>query len=260
MWHARGAMELDAAIAHFHEHGYARLGVLAPTDTLDALRTRIDEIMLGRVVHDGLFFQHDSTSGRYEDLTFGRGWIGPSLDYRKVEKLERDPLFWAWTQNSVFERVARALIPGPIHLYRALLFGKSAAGGTELPWHQDGGEFWGLDRDPFLQLWTGLDDAPLDAGCVEVLPGTHKGGLSTKEGGIVPSALLEGVEARVVPVPTVAGEVLMIHNHLWHRSRRNRSGKTRRAFTVCFLDAKTKCTRKKRAPRQFPLVFTGAGA
>ena len=41
---------------------------------------------------------------------------------------------------------------------------KGADGGTELPWHQDGGSFWGLDRDPELQIWTALDDAPVEAG------------------------------------------------------------------------------------------------
>ena len=43
--------------------------------------------------YDGLFFQHDSASGRYEDLEYGRGWVGPSRAYRKIEGLERDPVF-----------------------------------------------------------------------------------------------------------------------------------------------------------------------
>ncbi len=58
-----------------------------------------------------------------------------------------------------------------------------------LPWHQDGGRFWGLDRDPILQIWTALDDAPVAAGCVEVLPGSHRDGLATPLGGLVPAPL-----------------------------------------------------------------------
>ena len=121
-----------------------------------------------RVRHEGLFFQRDSATGRYEDLEFAKGWQGPSPEYRKIEKLELDPLFRAWMKNALFERIARRLIAGPIALYRAVLFTKSAAGGTALPWHQDGGRFWGLDRSPELQIWTALDDCPVDAGCVEV--------------------------------------------------------------------------------------------
>lgn len=45
-------------------------------------------------------------------------------------------------------------------LYRAILMNKHAGGGSDLPWHQDGGDFWGLDRDPVLQIWTAMDDAP----------------------------------------------------------------------------------------------------
>ena len=45
--------------------------------------------MLGRVTYPGLFFQHDTTTGNYQDLEFGKGWQGPSLNYRKIEKLEK---------------------------------------------------------------------------------------------------------------------------------------------------------------------------
>src|SRR5579883_3081242 len=160
------SVDVDAALGHWRAHGWARLGVVAGAEALHALRDRADDIMLGRVVHEGLFFQRDAESGRYEDLAFGRGWEGPSLDYRKIEKLERDPVFRAWLENRVFERVVRALIGDDVALYRAVLFTKAATGGTDLPWHQDAGSFWGLDRDPEVQIWTALDDAPVESGCV----------------------------------------------------------------------------------------------
>ncbi len=31
-------------------------------------------------------------------------------------------------------------------------------GGTALPWHQDGGEHWALDRDPLLFVWIALTE------------------------------------------------------------------------------------------------------
>jgi phytanoyl-CoA hydroxylase len=49
--------------------------------------------------------------------------------------------------------------------------------------------------------------------------------------------------------------VLLIHNHLWHRSGRNTTGLPRRAFTVAYMDARTRCVRKKRAARSFMAVF-----
>lgn len=247
---------LDEAIAHYREHGWARLGRLADDATLDALRARADAIMLGEVRYDGLFFQHDSASGRYEDLEYGKGWQGPSLGYRKIEKLELDPLYWQWLSNDVFRRLAARVYPNvDITLYRAFLMNKHAGGGSDLPWHQDGGDFWGLDRDPSLQIWTALDDAPLDGGCVEVLPGTHRGGLATPLGGVVPANKLELETGSPVALPAKAGEVLLLHNYVWHRSARSSSGRARRALSVCYMDASTKCRRRKRAPRTFVRVF-----
>ena len=89
-------------------------------------------------------------------------------------------------RNPLFERIARAVIGGDIAIYRALLFNKAKQGGTVLPFHQDGGSYWGLDRDPTLQIWTALDDVPVESGCVEIVPKSHEGGLATPLGGVVP--------------------------------------------------------------------------
>jgi phytanoyl-CoA hydroxylase len=256
----RNAGEWADAIAHWREHGWARLGRVASDEELGAMRSRADDIMLGRVVHQGLFFQHDSASGRYEDLEFGKGWIGPSDAYRKIEKLERDPVFRAWMENPVLERVVRAVVGDEVAIYRATLFAKSARGGTELPWHQDGGSFWGLDRDPELQVWTALDDVPLEAGCVEVVEASHRAGLATPLGGTIPADAVKraGADDRRLALPAKAGEVLLIHNHLWHRSGNNASGLPRRAFTVAYMPASTRCMRKRRAPRVFVRIFSRA--
>jgi hypothetical protein len=255
-------MDIEPVLAHYREQGWARLGPVATPEALAALRKRADDVMLGRVTYPGLFFQIDAATGSYDDLTYGKGYEGPSLEYRKVEKLEQDPLFGAWLKNPLFERVARACIPEPtIALYRAVLFAKGARGGSELPWHQDAGVFWGLDRDPPLQIWTALDDTPEAAGCVDVLPGSHLSGLATPLGGVVPDNLVKerGAAERLVRVPARAGEVLLLHNYLWHRSQRNVTGKPRRAFTVCYMGGSTRCMRKRRAPRRFFEVWAASG-
>ena len=215
---------LDEAVAHYRLHGWARLGKIADDDALALLRERADAIMTGAVTYEGLFFQHDSETGKYQDLTYGQGWTGPSLEYRKVEKLEKDPRCWAWLSNDVFRRVAARIYAGKsVSLYRAFLMNKHAGGGSNLPWHQDGGDFWGLDRDPVLQIWTTLDDAPAKGGCLEVVDGTHAAGLATQLGGVVPAdhVARAAADARALLLPAVAGEVILLHNHVWHRSGRS---------------------------------------
>jgi phytanoyl-CoA hydroxylase len=251
-------LDLTSALAHYAEHGWARLGRIASEETLAGLRARADAIMLGQVTYPGLFFQIDAPTGNYDDLTYGKGYEGPSLTYRKVEKLEQDPLYRAWLENPLFGRIARSVIgPHGIAIYRAVLFAKGAQGGSRLPWHQDAGIFWGLDRDPCLQIWTALDEVPVESGAVEVIDRSHAYGLATPLGGVVPEEIVRarGAEADALALPARAGEVLLIHNYLWHRSGVNTTGRPRRAFTVCYLDARTKCRRKKREPRRFVRVF-----
>jgi hypothetical protein len=259
-----GLLDVDAAtfdiapaLVGFKTQGYARLGRVFSLEAMIALGARVDDVMSARVGHQGLFFQRDSLTGRYQDLEFGKGWQGPSHDYRKIEKLEIDPLFRAFIGNPLHERIARSLIEGPIALYRAVLFTKSASGGTALPWHQDGGVFWGVSPAPFLQIWTAIDDCPRGAGCLEVLPGSHLDGLATPQGGVIVAEELRKARAdeRAVPLPAQAGEAILIHNHLWHRSGTNATGKRRSALSVCLMTASARCLRKKREPRRFVRVF-----
>jgi hypothetical protein len=266
-------IDLETPLLHFQEEGYARLGNVMHPDAIRQLRERADAIMLGKIEDPGFFYQHDSPSGRYEDLKYGQGWEGPSLAYRKIEKIELDPLFRSWIENPLFERIAREKLGEGITIYRAVLWNKAAAsqheasssgtkagaGGTRLPWHQDDGVFWGLDRPPSLQIWTALDDAPIDAGCLEVLPKSHRGGLATPDGGTVPMELVAErcKEGLTRALPAIAGEAILLHNHTWHSSGRNATQQARRAISISFLSADTRCNRKKRAPRVFRPVFRG---
>ena len=254
---ARG-LELAPAHAAWRAAGWARLPGCATDQALAALRARADAIMAGAAPRDGLFFQHDAPTGAYDDLALGKGWIGPSPAYRKIEGLERDPVMRAWIDNPLFARIAHAVIGPEVALARAVLWTKAPAsgtrpGGTELPWHQDGGRFWGLTAQPPLTLWTALDDAPVASGCVEVIPGSHRGGLVRPSGGVVPDAAVDAAAA--VPVPAQAGDVVLLDTLVIHRSRRNHTAAPRRALAIVLMPASTRCTRTRKAPRQFVRLY-----
>jgi small GTP-binding protein len=241
---------VNELLESYASHGFARLGPVLDEATLAVLRARADEMMLGRLTYPGLFFQLG--------LEVGKGWQGPSLDYRKMEKLELDPEFRKVVEHPRFEPIVRSLVQGSgISLYRAVLFNKAASGGTLLPWHQDGGKMWGIDRDPGMQIWVALDDAPIEAGCLEIIPGSHKDGLATPLGGVVPESIVEerSADARREYLPARAGEALLLHNYLWHRSGMTTTGRARRALSICYLSAETKCVRKRHAPREFLRLF-----
>ncbi|HWO12002.1 MAG TPA: phytanoyl-CoA dioxygenase family protein, partial [Polyangiaceae bacterium] len=82
-------------------------------------------------------------------------------------------------------------------------------------------------------------------------------GLATPLGGVVPNALVatRRAERHAVAVPARAGEALLVHNWVWHRSGRNRPGQRRLAFSACYMSSNTRCLRKRRTPRRFVELF-----
>lgn len=242
----------------WEDDGYVRLGQVMSDDQLAGLQARIDDIMMGRVVYEGMFFQPDTTSGDYGDLKFSQGYVGPTLSYRKIQDLERDPLFLAFMQHPLFEGICRQLIGEQISVFRAMFMNKPAHQGTVLPYHQDGGTQWGLDREKFITMWTALDDATVENGCVEIIPGTHRLGLLSERGHTI-TAEQEREHcdpSRAILLDAKAGETILLHNYLLHRSGVNTIERPRRAFSVVYMDG---ATRRVKDGAAFPMVF-GEGA
>jgi hypothetical protein len=241
--------------AQFERDGYLILGPVISGEELKALGARMDEIMLGRVGYEGMFFQLDSESGVYADVPSGGQWQGPTLNYRKIEQLEQDPLFLAYIQHPVFREITRKVYGEDVAIYRAMFMNKPAHRGTVLPYHQDGGTQWSLTLNPLVTVWTALDDATVENGCMQVIPGSHRLGLLSERGHtITPEQEAEYCrDEQSVYLEAPAGTAILLHNWLLHRSGVNTIDRPRRAFSVCYMDA---ATRHVRNPAHcFPIVF-----
>lgn len=229
----------------FERDGYVKLGRVLDEADLAALCGRIDDIMLGKasINYDRMLMQLDSSSGRYEDAgPQTRGHKGATLAYRKIQDLEFDPLFLAYMQRPLFRHICERVYGkgASIACFRAMFFNKPAGRGTVLPWHQD--RWTHLDRDPLITLWTALDPATVLNGCVQIVPGLHKKLINPSHG----SGFMTDEQGRTlcpdekaVNLELAAGEVALLHNWTPHRSGVNRSDIARRAFSVCYMDART---------------------
>lgn len=245
----------------FQRDGYIKLGRLLSPNELLELQRRIDDIMLGKasVPYDQMLMQLDSISGKYDDAgEQTKGSKGATLDYRKIQDLEFDALFLRYMQRPTFRDIcARLLGPGTsISAFRAMFLNKPAMRGTWLPWHQD--RWSELDRDPLITIWTALDAATVANGCLQVIPGSHRSGVINPSHH---SAFLDAQQTaehvspdRIVLLELAAGEVVLLHNWLLHASGVNRSSTSRRAFSVCYMDAAT----QTRGGQQFPVIFDNA--
>ncbi|MBE1608376.1 phytanoyl-CoA dioxygenase family protein [Actinopolymorpha pittospori] len=246
----------------YDEHGYVVLDKVLDDADLRALQQRIDDIMLGRadLDYDRMLMQLDSSSGAYADAgKQSKGFKGATLDYRKIQDLEFDPLFLAYMQRPLFAEICQRVYGDiPVTAFRAMFMNKPARHGTFLPWHQDRWAF--LDRDPLITVWTALDPATVANGCVQVIPGSHKYGLINPEHG---SGFLDRDQAttycpaeKVTHLELEAGQAVLLHNWLVHSSDINNTEISRRAFSVCYMDGRTRHTKGR---ENYSLIF-GEGA
>ncbi len=248
-------MLTDGDWAVFEEHGYLRLGQPASDKELAALQTRMDDIMMGRVRYPGMYFQPDSETGSYGDVGAGGEWAEATLNYRKIEQLELDPLFLNYMQNPLFRSITRRVYGEDVTIYRAMFMNKPAHRGTILPYHQDGGTQWGLDRNPLITVWTALDEASIANGCMQVIPGSHKLGLFSEHGHTITSEQEAefAKDENSIYLEAKPGEAILLHNWMLHRSGVNTIDVPRRAFTFCCMDG---ATRSKNNPNQtYPKIF-----
>jgi len=240
--------------SQFVRDGYLRLGAVIDENRLQALRDRINEIMLGRRKYDGMPIQLDSSTGDYADVP-GASTAGDArtLACRRVDDLQRDPLFLSYMQHPLFGEITHELIGPDVSTFRAMFMNKPAQKGTHLPWHQDVGYGWGLDSDPEVTIWTALDAATVENGCMEVVPGSHRHGVINPMH--FPS---EEDQARYAPesarvyLEADAGEAILLNNLLLHRSGLNSTGSPRRAFSVAYMDAGT---RNRKTGETYPFIF-----
>ena len=107
------------------------------------------------------------------------------------------------------------------------------------PWHQDNGVVTeDADNTEMITVWFPLTDAPVEAGCLQVLPGSHREGMvchcpdSAGELGI-PKKLLP--PEKPVPLPMKPGDVLFLHRRLLHASLPNTGETIRWSFDLRYI-------------------------
>jgi polysaccharide pyruvyl transferase WcaK-like protein len=246
----------DAQWNDYARDGFLHLGRLLDDEAIASLKERADQLALGKLHNPHVVMQLD-TGGDYGQLPAAVAHFDrPTLLYRKIQGLETDDLFAGLVGHATCREVCATVYGAhaPISIFRAMVMNKPAGQGTELPWHQDGGEVWKLDRDPLVTIWVALDPATRANGCMEVIPGTHRLGLLTTHGSTVSDAdvAVHCPPDRVHALEVEAGHGVLLHNWLIHRSGVNPSPVPRRAMTACYMDGRTRSTL---TGNTFPMVW-----
>lgn len=145
----------------------------------------------------------------------------------------------AFARLIVDERLtgAAASIIGPnVQLHHTKMFIKPPEKGSPFPMHQDV-PYFPHDRHSMIAAILHFDDAPIEKGCVRVVPGSHKRGPlpHLKEGGWHLPAEAYPVE-KATPVPARAGDALFFSYLTIHGSGINTSQEARTTLLVQMRD------------------------
>jgi len=129
------------------------------------------------------------------------------------------------------------LIGKPIALFNEQALLKPPSVGSPKPPHQDNAYFQVQPVEALITCWCALDDATIENGCMQYVPGSHKRGLlkHTHIAGTT-HQVPDGFDpAQAVAVPIRAGGVIFHHGLTLHLSGENRSKNWRRTFVCHFV-------------------------
>ncbi len=218
----------DAQIARFQERGYLVVEDVVPPSQVQEMRERIDAITSAT----------DSDDARRMRLELEPNDTGPNPMPRKLSQLAaQDHLFKQHAEMPELLEMVNQLIGEPLRLYADQAFLKPPREGSAKPAHQDNAHFGVDPPDWGITTWAALDDATVENGCMQYIPGSHRLGN-------VPHGHIEGT-THLVPqdvepgppehAPVRAGGVIFHHLLTLHMSAPNTSDTWRRAYACHYI-------------------------
>ncbi|MCZ7646298.1 MAG: phytanoyl-CoA dioxygenase family protein [Planctomycetota bacterium] len=222
-------------VEFYKDQGYLIIEDFLPRDELQRLLGALDRLVDEKargMEKDGDGFNLQRT-GNETDGNFmsGGNLVQPGL-LRKIQSITKhSPEFAAFAESDKMLDVVEDLIGPDIYYHSSKLMFKPARHGTPKPWHQDYA-YWASLKPEQVTCWIALDDATLENGCMQLIPGSHKWGLQKHEKQelqVLPEKLPLD---RVKVAQMKAGSLLAFHVLTFHYSDANRSDKGRRALIV----------------------------
>jgi len=218
----------DEAVDRFHRQGFMVVTDLTTREDLDTvsrllagLYRRFAELMDARRAHDLGSEQHDARPILEINQTVDlEPRLADTLTYRRCASLAERLL-----GRRVEHRFDHAIYKPPFN-------------GAATSWHQD--EAYALERKILsVHFWVPLQDVTRDMGCMEFIPGSHRGALGRhhRRDRLRDAHALElvGLDTSTsVPCPIRAGDATVHFPRTVHYTGPNRTGTPRMAWALEF--------------------------
>jgi phytanoyl-CoA hydroxylase len=153
-----------------------------------------------------------------------------------------DPVFDEFSRTPALAEVARSIgFRDPLILQSMYIFKPPNIGG-EVVCHQDSTYIY-TEPESCVGFWFALEDATIENGCMEFIPGAHELPLKKRnyrgpDGRLVTETLDDTPwpEEQRVPVEAAAGTLVVFNGRAPHLSAANRSSSSRHAYTLHVID------------------------
>jgi Protein involved in biosynthesis of mitomycin antibiotics/polyketide fumonisin len=221
-------MLTDEQKAFWAENGYLHIPGLLTQDEAAYYRREIHELMARLSALRNI----DATWGSAKDIA---GGVATQLLHCHDVQFQ-SAAFARLIVDDRLTGVAADLIGPNVQLHHTKAFVKPPEKGSPFPLHQDA-PFFPHDNHSMIAVILHFDDAPLEKGCVRVVPGTHKNGIMPHkpEGGWHLDPAEYPVES-ALPVPAKAGDALFFSYLTVHGSGVNTSNEARTTLLVQMRD------------------------
>jgi phytanoyl-CoA hydroxylase len=213
----------------YDDNGYIIIEDFLKQGELATLLGKLDALVEEKargLNNDAGDFNLEKKAGGIQGEAIGAGIL------RKIQSIvDHCPAFAELAEFDRLLDLVEDLIGPTIYYHSSKLMFKPAKHGGIKPWHQDYA-YWASTKPEQVTCWLALDNATLENGCMQLIPGSHKWGL-VKHGQAELQIDLKNVpQEKVLVAPMKAGSLLCFHVLTLHYSGPNRSDKSRRAFIV----------------------------
>lgn len=228
-----------AEIAHYHDQGYLMVRkAFDPDEVKAALGGLVDLIMGKNPDFKGISFEAKAQD-RLSQLS-------PEDRQDAVRKImafvEYDQRLKAMSHHpKLLAAVGTLLGDKEPTMFQDMALVKPPRLGREKPWHQDKAYFNYPLATPVVGVWIALDEATVENGCMQFLPGQHKEGprihFQRRDWQICDTEMMG---QRSVTAPLKPGGLLLFSGLLPHGTPHNASGKRRRALQYHYAPSDAK--------------------
>jgi hypothetical protein len=219
----------DEQVAFFHEHGYLSGIRLLTDEQVDELLRDLPALMNPASPGHELFYEFHSNES--PDPT--------RVLFHALGAWRISPAFHDILWNPAFLMPASQLLGGAVRFWHDQLFCKPAQHGGVVAWHQDYSYWTRTQPMAHLTCWIGLDDATVDNGCLQYIPGSHRWDLLPVTGlagdmDAIQTVLSDAQKQQFLPVAVELkrGQCAFHHPLMVHGSYENRTDRQRRATVI----------------------------